>query len=342
MHPAVSIIVPCYNVAKYIDECVASAVGQSYDRLEIICVDDGSSDDTVPKLKRWSAEDPRVVVVEQRNAGAGAARNRGIAQANGDYVLFIDSDDYIAHDAVEKLVTEAERTRADITMGARVKFNARGGHVNPTHTFEQYRPATTAAEFPAVFAVIAIHGKLFRASFLHKHHLAFPETLGQEDFSFSYIAYRQARRITVIPDSVYYYRKRGGGGDSLTQSRLKKPTLIGRFVQIETTLALVYGPDGKRTTPHRRPFSTEFGKRLMRHIIKFRRAPDDASTHEALDMIAAFSYPYRDEIAKNCPEKVVAVYKAVWKRDLAKVRAALRRLSAPPPAEAASPAPTGT
>src|SRR5690606_7413429 len=287
---------------EYVDECVASAIGQSYGRLEILCVDDGSSDDTMPKLKRWRGEDPRVVLLEQRNSGAGAARNRGIEHATGEYVLFLDSDDYLARDAVEKLVTEAERTRADITMGARVKFNARGGHVSPTHTFAEYRPATTAAEFPAVFAVIAIHGKLFRASFLHKHHLAFPETLGQDDFSFSYIAYRQARRITVIPASVYHYRKRGGGGDSLTQSRLKKPTLVARFVQIETTLALVYGPDGRRTTPHRRPFNTEFGKRLMRHIIKFRRAPDDESTSEALDMIAAFSYPYRAEIAKYCPE----------------------------------------
>lgn len=326
--PTVSIIVPCYNVDRYVDECIESVVRQPYERLEILAVDDGSRDDTVPKLRRWAEADPRVVVIEQPNAGAGAARNRGIARARGDYLLFLDADDYLAQGAVGKLVAEAEKTRADITMGARVKFNARTSHVSPTHTFEQYRPGVTAAEFPAVFAVIAIHGKLFRASFVHKYHLAFQETLGQEDFAFSYIAYHRARRITVIPDAVYHYRKRGGSGDSLTQSRLKIPTLVGRFVQIETTLALAYGVDGKRTTPHRRPFRTEFGKRLMRHVVKLRRAPDDATTAEALDMIATFSYPYRREIERYCPEDVFAVYKAVWRRDLPKVRAALKQLAA--------------
>lgn len=326
--PTVSIIVPCYDVGQYIDECLESIVRQSHERLEILAVDDGSGDDTVPRLRRWAAADPRVVVIEQRNAGAGAARNRGIANARGDYLLFLDSDDYLAPDALGKLVAEAEKTDADITMGARVKFNSRVSYVSPTHTFEQYRPGVTAAEFPAVFAVIAIHGKLFRASFVHKYHLAFQETLGQEDFAFSYIAYHRARRITVLPDTVYHYRKRGGGGASLTQSRLRHPTLVGRFVQIETTLALAYGTDGTRTTPHRRPFNTEFGKRLMRHIVKLRRAPDDDVTAEALDMIATFSYPYRREIERYCAEGVVAVYKAVWKRDLEKVRTAVKRLAA--------------
>lgn len=330
MPPPVSVIVPCYNVSAYLDECLESVTGQSYEHLEIIAVDDGSSDDTPRMLSRWAKADPRIRVLEQPNAGAGAARNRGFANAGGEYILYIDSDDYLARDAVDKLVRAAERTRADIAMGARVKFNSRGSHVSPTHTFAEYRQAVTAADFPAVFAVIAVHGKLFKASFLHKHHLTFQETLGQEDFSFSYIAYRQARRITVIPDSVYHYRKRGGGGESLTQGRLLKPTLLGRFVQIETTLSLAYGPDGKRTTPHRRPFNTEFGKRLMRHIIKLRRAPNDDFTAEALALIAAFSYPYRDEIEKHCSERVFAVYKAVWKRDLGKVRAALRKLHAPP------------
>lgn len=329
--PTVSIVVPCYNVAAYLSECLNSIAGQSYPTLQIITVDDGSTDETVPMLQGRCAVDSRILLVEQKNAGAGAARNTGLRHAQGDYVLFIDSDDYLAPDAIEILVREAERTRADITMGARVKFNSKGSTVSPQHTFAEYRAGVTAAEFTAVFAVIAIHGKLFRRSFLEKHHLAFQETLGQEDFAFSYMAYGKARSITVLPDRVYYYRKREGGDASLTQSRLRKSTLLGRFVQIESTLALAYTANGKKATPHRRPFNTEFGKRLMRHISKLRRAPDDPVTAEALDMIATFSYPYRLEIEKHCSPPVFAVYKAIWKRDLQKVRAALRRLSAAPP-----------
>lgn len=328
MTPSVSIIVPCFNVAPYLDECLDSATGQTYDNLEIIAVDDGSTDDTVPMLQARAAADSRVVLLEQQNAGAGAARNTGIYHATGDYILFIDADDFLERTAIEKLVREAEATRADITIGARYKFNSNGGLIDPARTFAEYRPAITAADFTKVFGVIAIHGKLFRASFLHRHRLRFQETVGQEDFSFAYVTYRQARRITVLPDVVYHYRLRENGDPSLTQSRLKKRVLLGRFVQIETTLSLAYGQDGKRTTPHRRPFRTEFGKRLMRHIWKLRRAPDNPDTAEALEMIATFSYPYRREIEKHCSPVIFDVYEAVWKRDLGKVRAELWKLAA--------------
>jgi glycosyltransferase involved in cell wall biosynthesis len=326
MPPSVSIIVPCYNVASYLGECLDSATEQSYENLQIITVDDGSTDETLPMLRTRSASDSRILLIEKKNAGAGAARNTGLDHATGDYILFIDSDDFLARDGIEKLVREAEQTYADITMGARVKFNSKGSHINPPHTYAEYRAGVTALEYPPVFGVIAIHGKLFRTSFIRRHHLAFQETLAQEDFAFSYVAYRQARRITVLTDPIYYYRKRDGGGDaSLTQSRLKKQSLLGRFVQVETTLTLASGMDGKRATPHRRPFNLEFGKRLMRHIVKLAWAPEDPATVEALGMIAMFSYPYRAEIQKHCAPTALAVYRAVWKRDLVKVRSALRK-----------------
>ena len=326
MQPSVSIIVPCYNVASYLGECLDSATEQTYEDIQIIVVDDGSTDETLPMLRARCASDCRILLIEKNNAGAGAARNTGLEHATGDYVVFIDSDDFLARDGIEKLVREAEKTRADITMGARVKFNSKGSRIDPAHTYAEYRSGITAAEYGAVWGVIAIHGKLFRTSFIRKHNLAFPETFAQEDFSFSYIAYRQARRITVLTEPVYYYRKRDSGGDeSLTQGRLKKPSLIGRFVQVETTLALASRCDGKRATPHRRPFNLEFGKRLMRHIGKLAWAPDDAATHEALEMIATFSYPYRAEIREHCAPTALRVYRAVWERDLAKVKSALRK-----------------
>lgn len=342
MTPCVSIIVPCFNVASHVGECLDSATGQSYKNLQIITVDDGSTDATVPTLKARAAKDSRILLIQQENAGAGAARNTGLYHATGDYVLFIDADDFLELDAIEKLVREAEKTRADITMGARMKFNSKGGVVAPARTFAEYRPAVTATEFPSVFGVIAIHGKLFRASFLHRHHLTFQETVGQEDFSFAYITYRQARRITVLPEVVYHYRKHESAGASLTRSRLKTRVLLGRFVQIETTLSLARAPDGRRTTPHARPFRLEFGKRLMRHIGKLRWAPNDPATSEALELIATFSYPYRREIEKHCSESIVAVYKAVWKRDLSKVRAELRKLQAAARAAAAAKAVAAT
>jgi len=288
-------------------------------------VNDGSTDNTLSILQKYAAEDPRIQIVSQQNAGLGAARNAGFAHATGEYISFVDSDDYLAPGAIALLTEEAVKTNADITMGARVKFNSKGSHISPAHTFAKYRPATTAREFTGVFGVIAVHGKLFKAAFLHKHHLTFQEVRAQEDSGFSYIAYRQARRITVIPDPVYYYRKRDGGEASITQSRLRRASLLGRFAQIETTISLAKDREGNLTTSHKNPYGLEFGKRLMRHIVKFQHAADDPITREALDMIATFSHPYRHEIAKHCDEVTLDVYRTIWARDLPNLKKALKR-----------------
>ena len=96
MSVKVSVILPVYNVSEYLRQCMDSIVGQTLKDIEIICVDDGSTDDSLEILKEYEAKDKRVKVIEQKNAGAGAARNNGLAIATGEYLSFLDSDDILS------------------------------------------------------------------------------------------------------------------------------------------------------------------------------------------------------------------------------------------------------
>ena len=104
----ISVIIPVYNVEKYLNECLNSVCSQTFKNLEIILVDDGSTDDSSKICDKWSAKDSRVRVIHQLNAGLSEARNSGLKYCKGDYILYIDSDDSIEEDLVESLMNLIE------------------------------------------------------------------------------------------------------------------------------------------------------------------------------------------------------------------------------------------
>ncbi|MFR5028212.1 MAG: glycosyltransferase family 2 protein [Coprococcus sp.] len=116
MGTKVSVILPVYNVSDYLRQCMDSIVGQTLKDIEIICVDDGSTDDSLAILKEYEAKDQRVKVIQQANAGAGAARNKGLEIATGEYLSFLDSDDFFEPDMLEKAWSKAHETRAQVVV----------------------------------------------------------------------------------------------------------------------------------------------------------------------------------------------------------------------------------
>ena len=112
----VSVVLPIYNVEQYLDRCLRSIVNQTYGNLEIILVDDGSPDNCPKMCEDWAKRDSRIKVIHKENAGLGMARNTGIENANGEYICFFDSDDYIALDAIEQAYDTASKTNADIVL----------------------------------------------------------------------------------------------------------------------------------------------------------------------------------------------------------------------------------
>lgn len=116
MNPLISVIVPIYNTANYLDRCVESLVGQTYKYVEIILVDDGSKDDSLQICEKWAQQDGRIQVITQSNKGVSSARNTGIRNATGDYLILLDSDDWLATDTCEKLLAHIIQQNADCVV----------------------------------------------------------------------------------------------------------------------------------------------------------------------------------------------------------------------------------
>lgn len=126
MEELISVVIPVYNVEKYLDRCVESVVSQSYQNLEIILVDDGSPDNCPRMCDEWAAKDARIRVIHKKNAGLGMARNTGIEHASGKYICFFDSDDYVASDIIENAYELARNTDAEVTFFGMAAVDAKG------------------------------------------------------------------------------------------------------------------------------------------------------------------------------------------------------------------------
>ena len=114
--PLISVIVPVYNTVSYLDRCFESIRSQTFQNLEILVVDDGSTDGSSEKCDRWANEDPRVIVIHQKNAGISSARNAGLARVHGDYIGFVDSDDHIHPDMFLMLLKSINSAKADLSV----------------------------------------------------------------------------------------------------------------------------------------------------------------------------------------------------------------------------------
>lgn len=122
MEPLVSVIVPVYNVEEFLDQCLESIVGQTYQKLEIILIDDGSSDSCPQKCDIWAEKDSRVKVFHKKNAGVGYARNDGLNMSKGSYITFVDSDDYLERDAIEIMVERMKQDQSDLVVAQCAKI----------------------------------------------------------------------------------------------------------------------------------------------------------------------------------------------------------------------------
>ena len=212
--PAVSVIMPVYNVAEFIDECVESIKAQTFRDFELIVVDDCGRDDSMERIRRRLADGQADFAVRylrhERNRGLSAARNTGFEVAEGKYVYYLDSDDLLAPECLETLCRLAERTLADVTIG-NLRVLGDGTWIA---RIEGTEPRLIAGQPQVLHAYLAgeyyvmAWNKLCRRDFLLRHRLAFVEGLVHEDNPWSLRLACHAERVALSPVETYVYRIR--------------------------------------------------------------------------------------------------------------------------------------
>ncbi|MFJ9035446.1 glycosyltransferase [Streptomyces sp. NPDC102406] len=212
--PRVSVIVPAYNALPELTDCIKSAMDQTIglDRIEIIAVNDGSTDGTGKELDRLAETCPSLRVIHQENSGTAAVpRNVALDVARGDYVFFLDSDDYLGPDALRRMVAMADENRTDIVLGKMVSV---GGRAVPTAVFQSTQPRTDIFS-SAAYRTLGCW-KLFRRSLIERLELRFPPFRNTEDKPFTAAAYLNADGISVVADYDCYYHRNRENGNNLT------------------------------------------------------------------------------------------------------------------------------
>ena len=204
--PCVSVIVPAYNVETYIKKCILSIIEQTYENIEIIAINDGSKDNSAQILDNIAKTENRLKVIHQKNAGVSAARNAGIDVATGEYIVFVDGDDYLASDYVEYMMSLAENG-ADFCLSTKC-FMTQNEQQTKNETVKTYNTNEATALILSPDTIIYSPNKIFKKSFLDNNNLRFSTSLFYgEGLTFVVSASRCANFITVGNRKVYYYRR---------------------------------------------------------------------------------------------------------------------------------------
>lgn len=222
MTPSISIIIPVFNAEKYLRQCLDSVRNQTLKEIEIICIDDGSTDDSGKICDEYAAEDARFVVIHQANAGQSAARNRGIGLARGKYIAFLDSDDWADLEMCEKAWRLAEEKESEVVQ---FFYQTDFPSENFITKFHQLTSESCTELFEKIECVEAgycvVWNRLYLTQFLRENQIRFIEGLLFEDEHFSRKVAWLARRIDILPEDLVTYRYGIGFSNRPSEKRRK-------------------------------------------------------------------------------------------------------------------------
>ncbi|MEU0158173.1 CDP-glycerol glycerophosphotransferase family protein [Streptomyces sp. NPDC006261] len=237
--PLLSVIVPVHNVEDYLEDCLRSVAEQTLDAIEVVMVDDGSTDGSGRIAAEFAARDSRFRLIRQKNAGLSAARNTGVrhATATVPYLAFADSDDFVVHDAYERMVASLESTGSDLVTGNVWRLTGQGRQQAWQYRWlTATRPRTHITRDPRLLADRVAWNKVFRRSFWDGHAFAFPEGKLYEDTPVMIPAHYLATSVDVLHEHVYYWRVREG---SITRRRTDVTGVRDRIAACEQVSAFL-------------------------------------------------------------------------------------------------------
>lgn len=223
--PKISIIIPCYNVAKYLKECLDSVVNQTLKDIEIICINDGSTDNTLNILEEYAKEDDRIRVFSQENKGVAVARNIGLEQVQGEYIMFADPDDYFIKNAFKIALNKIEDTNSDICIFNHYELNE--NEITENKNFN----VTNKTKENLVEYSIYVWDKIYRTKFIKRNNITFCEGLKTaEDVTFSLICLFNKAKYTILKKPLYVYRIDNPNSATKDPNNIKNDILAFRTI----------------------------------------------------------------------------------------------------------------
>ncbi len=201
----VSVIIPLFNDEKYLERCLDSIVTQTLHEIEIIIIDDGSTDDSVSIIEKYASSDERFSVISQTNQGPGMARNRGLSIAKGEFIAFVDSDDLIDSEMLEQMYENASKAQADIVVCQFEKFDDKG-QVYTTKEMEK----ETFQNLIAGKLYSPVWNKIYKRALFHEHGIVFPADIYYEDVATLFKLYFYAKKIITLQETYYHWYERPG------------------------------------------------------------------------------------------------------------------------------------
>ena len=204
----VSVVIPVYNVEKYIRQCLESVINQTLKDIEIICINDGSKDNTLKILEEYSQKDSRIVLIDKENEGLSAARNQGTELARGEYISYIDSDDWVDTHYLEALYNAAKKYNSDVACSSIIRVTAGRRRNKLIYKKEEFtRDIDKKNELTNVPIYSYVWNKIYKRDKLIQSGVKFPIGRVYEDIIWSIQAIYYLDGVVTVPSAIYYYRK---------------------------------------------------------------------------------------------------------------------------------------
>ena len=214
MKPKISVIIPVFNDEEYIGRCLKSLINQSLKEIEIICINDGSNDNSLEIIEGYKNKDDRIQIISQNNQGAGISRNNGMKFAKGEYISFVDADDWLESDSFEKLYANAIANDSEMVL-----FNSIEHGINGSTRERIYMPADESVDYNnfvfdynyekklVMNKMFVIWSKIYKTSFLKENNLEFYNHKIFNDVQFHIESMLLAKRISYLPEILYHYNR---------------------------------------------------------------------------------------------------------------------------------------
>lgn len=238
--PLISVIVPVYNAEQYLRKCLDSIISQTYSNLEIICINDGSTDSSGCILDEYASKDSRFRIIHKANEGQAAGRNDALNIATGDLVANVDSDDYLEHDAYERVVANFTDEVDMVWFGNNVVGEIEGKALSDMEEFYRIKRPGVQSVIPAVFQhmSMAVWNKVVRREMMEKYQIRYPHGMLFEDVCVVSMMAAVMRKICFLPDKLYNYYQRGNS--TMADTRDGRKSVHMNFIKILAPMYTFY------------------------------------------------------------------------------------------------------